>query len=78
MRLTIFMSGVCPMDPKACLERLANAIRQSDWSTAVEALNNYYRWRMHGGFEPMVGTRPGDYHADELAADLADALGDEP
>lgn len=55
------------MDPKACLERLADAIDGADWSEAVAALNDYYRWRVSGGFEPAGGDVLADREANRLA-----------
>ena len=43
------------MDPMACLLRLDQAISDLDWPEAVSALNDYYRWRLGGGFEPIPG-----------------------
>lgn len=68
------------MDPQACLDRLAAAVMTSDFPEAVAALNDYYRWRLKGGFEPgFCGTRglPGDEYADTLANALADKIGAE-
>jgi len=56
------------MDPEATLQLLASAIEARDIAGAVEALNNYYRWRVRGGFEPTNG----DDRADTLANRLAD------
>jgi len=60
------------MDPEATLKRLAGAIQARDYATAVEALNNYYHWRVKGGAEPPQG----DSRADTLANCLADLLED--
>lgn len=65
------------MDPQACLDRLASAVADLSYGEAVSALNDYYRWRVRGGFEPQwVGTRgvAGDIVADELANKLANAV----
>lgn len=65
------------MDPVATLRALRDAINAGEWTNAVEALNNYYRWRLRGGFEPSVpwlsGIR-GDVYADTLANNLQDRL----
>ncbi len=58
------------MDPNATLKRLAAAIDSRDFADAVSALNDYYQWRVKGGFEPGTG----DARADLLANRLADAL----
>lgn len=59
------------MDPLACLERLQRSIADKDYSDAVAALNEYYQWRLKGGFQPLNG----DAVANTLAYCLADALG---
>jgi hypothetical protein len=58
------------MDPSACLNRLAHAIATDNHSESVAALNDYYRWRIKGGFQPPFG----DSRADTLAIRLSDAL----
>lgn len=69
------------MDPAACLYRLIGAIKIGDFPEAVAALNDYYRWRLAGGFEPRmmeggagVGACGGDKLADLQAQALADAI----
>lgn len=59
------------MDPQACLTRLCDSILNRDWSDAVAALNEYYQWRVKGGFQPAGG----DAAADSYASILADKLG---
>ena len=58
------------MDPKACLNQIGIDIDLYNYSEAVAGLNNYYRWRLKGGFEPLNG----DNVADMLANRLADLL----
>jgi hypothetical protein len=58
------------MDPEATLQTLSHAVKARKYGEAVTALNNYYRWRILGGFQPMNG----DTRADGLANELADAL----
>lgn len=58
------------MDPKATLQRLLAAMQKRDYADAVAALNDYYQWRVKGGFEPPRG----DECADNCANLLADAL----
>lgn len=65
------------MDPTATLLALRAAITELDLSAAVHALNDYYRWRLQGGFEPRVALgpqdpgAPGDWMADREANRLA-------
>jgi hypothetical protein len=40
------------MDPKACLDRLREAINAKDWDEARAALRDYQWWRIGGGFAP--------------------------
>lgn len=58
------------MDPQATLKRLADAIAAQHWSDAVLAVNDYWLWRIKGGFQPSGG----DARAELLASRLADAL----
>lgn len=58
------------MDPLACLKRLQHAIDSAQYAEAVAALNDYYQWRVRGGFEPPSG----DTLANTLANRLADSL----
>lgn len=58
------------MDPEATLKLCERAIAACDYATAVEALNNYYQWRLKGGAGPFQG----DARADNLANHLADRL----
>lgn len=60
------------MDPVATLQRLRRAVQGRDYAEAVAALNDYYQWRVKGGFEPPSG----DVRADGLANQLADLLED--
>jgi hypothetical protein len=65
------------MDPEATLARLAAAIDEGNASEAVQALGDYYRWRIKGGNQPQhCGTLglAGDEYAELLAAQLADML----
>lgn len=66
------------MDPLACLRRIAAAIQSKDYCEAVAALNDYYRWRLRGGYEPSVDVdgskQAGDAYADSMANTFADAL----
>ncbi len=58
------------MDPTTTLSRLSDCIATQDFSGAVDALQDYYSWRLSGGFEPAGG----DARAAILAARLAEAL----
>jgi len=60
------------MDPETCLAELQALIDKREWASAIEHLNNYYRWRLRGGFEP----RDGDNRADTLANLMCDRLSD--
>lgn len=60
------------MDPEATLQALERAIQSAQFGVAVEALNNYYRWRVGGGFMPSKG----DERADGLSNLLCDAMAD--
>jgi hypothetical protein len=62
------------MDPEACLLRLTIAIDTGNFAEAVAALNDYYQWRVKGGFEPKVREVRGDVFADNMANKLADKL----
>jgi hypothetical protein len=67
------------MDPLATLRRLRDSIDARDYTDAVGALNEYYQWRLKGGFEPTVTweTRhntKGDRYADALAIRLQDLM----
>lgn len=41
------------MDPKECLRLADQAISDGDIDGATEHLDNYDRWRLRGGFEPV-------------------------
>lgn len=58
------------MDPLATLKRLKAAIDERNYAEAVAALNDYYQWRVKGGYEPLMG----DMEADRMANILADML----
>ena len=65
------------MDPNAALRRLRDAIDAQDWTDAVGALNDYYQWRLKGGFHGLSIDRleeTGDQCADRLANELQDRL----
>lgn len=67
------------MDPQTCLLLLYQMTKAKNWSEAVQALSNYYQWRLKKGFEPPhveidEVIRRGDETAELLAARLADAL----
>lgn len=56
------------MDPTACLERCAQAIRDGDKCEAREALTDYWAWRRKEGFEPQnVHGKAGDAFAGDCA-----------
>lgn len=59
------------MDPESTLQLLERSITDGQLCEAVQALNDYYRWRLRDGFEP----RDGDARADRLANRLCDVLG---
>lgn len=40
------------MDPDACVERIVNAINDSDLEEALEAVNDLENWIRRGGFPP--------------------------
>lgn len=58
------------MDPVATLALLKRAVDMGDYAEAVDALTDYYQWRVKGGAEPPSG----DSVADMLANRLADKL----
>jgi hypothetical protein len=43
------------MDPQACLDWIANHLDDGDLEEAAYLLDEYRRWRAHGGFEPPGG-----------------------
>lgn len=43
------------MDPKACLDRAEEALKDGDLEECREALQDYRAWRNRGGFEPKGG-----------------------
>jgi len=55
------------MDPEACLDRAAEALKDSDLDECREALSDYKVWRARGGFEPDGG----DAKAKRLLQDLS-------
>lgn len=58
------------MDPKACLSSVLTHIEQHDYADAIEALADYYDWRVKGGVEPPRGDRV----ARDLATRLSNAV----
>lgn len=65
------------MDPKACLLRLQQALSDHNHVEAVAALNDYYQWRVRGGFEPAADAAldaRGDLFADHCAIDLCNSM----
>lgn len=43
------------MDPEATLKRVVELLRDGDPKGAAEALDDYFRWREKGGFQPKRG-----------------------
>ncbi len=43
------------MDPKACLKRALDALRDGNLDECANALEDYRTWRRKGGYEPMNG-----------------------
>ena len=67
------------MGPVEALRSLRHAIDDQEWTNAVGALNNYYQWRLKGGYEPTVRWMSGinaygDSYADTLANELQDKM----
>jgi len=62
------------MDPLATLLRLQISTDANDWVAAIGALNDYYQWRLKGGFEPRWATFRGDTYADTWANKLMDRM----
>lgn len=64
------------MDPTETLRRLKNAIEDGKWCEAVGALNDYYQWRVKGGFQGLSDRLPetGDECADRLANRMQDYM----
>lgn len=69
------------MDPKETLLQCLRAIDAKEWSEAIDRLNDYYQWRVRGGFAPTdlptdvrADLYHGDTFADHCAARLSQAL----
>lgn len=65
------------MDPTETLRRLKNAVEDGAWREAVGALNDYYQWRVKGGFHGLSCDRigeTGDQCADRLANRMQDYM----
>ena len=65
------------MDPVACLNEVRTLLRQSgNRETAAEKLNEYFEWRLNGGFEPKftTGVNAGT-SGDEMAKDCLIKIG---
>ena len=59
------------MDPKACLNRLADAFEDGDEDEARAALRDYTDWRRKGGFEPTMAD---GMRGDEFALRYAEMM----
>lgn len=57
-------------NPEEVLQRAERTLTHCEWSETVEALNDYWTWRIKGGFEPHNG----DHRAECVAESLADCL----
>jgi hypothetical protein len=56
------------MDPKACLRLVSDALKDRDFETAAEHLEDYRAWRSRGGYEPCLDdARPYASRGDDLA-----------
>ena len=54
------------MNPERTLNECSQAIAEHDYSTALARLIDYYRWRIRGGFEPVLGDARAARRADEI------------
>jgi hypothetical protein len=65
------------MDPKQTLIDADQAISELEFSAAIDRLNNYFSWRLNGGFEPTLDAMRGSTsRGDSVAAHLMIALSD--
>jgi hypothetical protein len=62
------------MDPQQTLQALENAVNCGRYNEAVECLDDYYQWRLKGGFAPKMRDVSGDQFASTCADQLADSL----
>ncbi len=68
------------MDPLAALRRMLNSINNGDYSDALQAMNDYYQWRVKRGFEPNVtwttdsSLQSGDEYISHLSGELEAAM----
>jgi hypothetical protein len=62
------------MDPKACLLRAREALRDTEIRECEAALVDYKRWRRKGGFEPDVEGMKGDDFLRKVAEDAEGTL----
>lgn len=62
------------MDPLECLRRALRAQQNAEYMQSLEALFDYYNWRVRGGFEPAVDGERGDVLAYNLACDVLDGM----
>lgn len=63
------------MDPKECLRLADQATSDGNYHDAREHLENYFRWREGGGFEPTdvaSSGKAGDAFADYCERRLSD------
>ncbi len=58
--------GCDPVDPEATLLRAETSLTQLEFSVTVQALNEYFRWRRKGGYEPCDGDHRSECVADAL------------
>jgi hypothetical protein len=42
------------MDPKACIQRIIEAVKSEDWDEANEGLTDLFDWLNLGGFAPSL------------------------
>lgn len=62
------------MDPYQVLFDCTDAVNEGYYVKAISKLNDYYQWRLKGGFEPTVREKSGDAVADEIANTLIDKM----
>jgi len=62
------------MDAKAALISADQALSDGDLETACNCLQDYWRWRAGGGFQPELWGKRGDVRANEIRQRLDAAV----